>query len=240
MDEFVSLLHDRQVGRELRIEHLLEAKPPKPRDHLPGHQTAGVHPHCLADPDANGRGGLHHHDPVGVGEFLEHRVGVVTLDDRTRWAHNCALAAVRAGDVAETAVEESGDNASDAALRDVDRAHRLHVGAHRNAAAAQDALVGVPDDGRGGRVPRKDLPRAHKPALLYSQVRCDGLQFAVLVPHTRQAFSWMICQKKLDGGSPRIPDPGGVGGDLDPLTNTGGTGADKRARSLHFDHADAA
>jgi len=86
--------------------------------------------------------------PGRVGEFLEHRVGVVTLDDRTRWAHNCALAAVRAGDVAETAVEESGDNAPDAALRDVDRTHRLHVGAHRNAAAAQDALVGVPDDGR--------------------------------------------------------------------------------------------
>ena len=63
-------------------------------------------------------------------------------------AHCRALAAAHALRLGELAVKGGHDLQIAAAIGKVQNAHALHLLAHPDAVAAEDALVGIPDDGR--------------------------------------------------------------------------------------------
>lgn len=93
LDKLGRLLHDRQVGREVGVEHLVETELAQRRDHFSGADRAGRHAELLADCDADRGGGLDHH---GLGRVVQHapdRILVVHLGQGADRAGLYALAA---------------------------------------------------------------------------------------------------------------------------------------------------
>ena len=144
MHQFVCFLDDGQVCRELRIKDFLEPKTPQSGDHLARDKTSGCHAHGFADPDADRRSGLHYDDFVRVQELFEHFVGIVPFDDGSSGANECALAAVRARNVAQALLHIRGDSRLDATVGKADGMHGLDSAAHGDTPAAKNALVRIP------------------------------------------------------------------------------------------------
>jgi len=93
LQELASLLHDGEIGREVRIKDVVEAEHPQRRHEaidrgLLARQTEGLTPGRT-----HGGSHLHHDDLVGVGESVKDTLGVIALAKRTSGAVRDALAA---------------------------------------------------------------------------------------------------------------------------------------------------
>ena len=152
-DELLCLLDDGQVGGEAGVVHLVETHGLERGDGLGRGRLARVHPEDFAQARAHRGSHLRHHGLVGV---VERRPDVFHLaggNQRPGGADRRALAAADALDLVEVAPERRGHHAVGAAAAEVDRAHAHDLVAGPHAVAAQDALVGVAHDGRGGTCP---------------------------------------------------------------------------------------
>ena len=152
LQELVRLLHDGQVCAKGGVVHLVGAH------HLQGgHQLvdgidAGLQAEGLAHRHPDRRGDLEHHPLLRVVEGPPPPADLVKDGDGAGGAGGCALAAADAVGLSELAVKGRAHHQVAAPVGEVQDTHALHLLAHPDAVAAEDALVGIPDDGRRGGV----------------------------------------------------------------------------------------
>jgi len=209
-----ALLHDRDVGGEVRVEHLVEAEHLQRGVDLARRQLARLHAERLAERDADGRGDLHEAGLLGVAQRRPDLGGLVVLVDRAHGAVRGALAALDAGRLGELDAGGGGHDGLLAAADELQRPDVLHLLADFRAAAALDALVGIEDDRRRGGVGLVVDHFLREGNLANAEVRRDGLELAVARTRALQAVRRMVGEDELQHGLADLHDVGIVGEDL--------------------------
>ena len=93
LEQLGALLHNGEVGREIGVEHVFKAHAAQRASQALDGSLLARNAELLAPSATHGRRDLHQHDPVGIGESVEHGLGVVTLAQRARRAMRDALTA---------------------------------------------------------------------------------------------------------------------------------------------------
>ena len=133
LEELGGLLHDREVGSEVRVVHNVGAEAAEGRDELAGDGGVGGHAEFLGEADTDGRREL---DDDALILIVQHRPELANLivdGDGARRADGGALAAADALRLGEHLAEAGGDKRLLAAVVEVDGADILHLGAHAHA-----------------------------------------------------------------------------------------------------------
>ena len=146
LDELGAFFHDRHIGGEVRIEHLVEAEHAKSRIELAGREFSRLHAERFADRDAHRRSDLNEADLLGIAQCRPDFRRLVVLVDSTDGAVRRALSALDAGRICEL---DSGSGCHDglfAASDEFERPDVLHLLADFCATSALDALVWIEYD----------------------------------------------------------------------------------------------
>ena len=230
LDELGALFHDRDVGGEVRIEHLVEAEHAESRVDLAGRELARLHAESFAEGDADGRSNLDDAGLGGIAESLPYLGGLVVLVDRADGAVGRALAALDAGRLGELDVGRRSHDGLFAAADELESPDVLHLLAHLGATAALDALVGIENDRRRGvvDVAMDDFLRERDVA--NAEVGGDILKFAGAGTRALQTVGRMVREDELENGLADLDDVGIVGQDLHPLGGLGAAGTEKLGR----------
>ena len=93
LEQLGALFHNGEVGREIGIEHVLKANAAQRASQALNGSLLARYAELLAPGAAHGRRNLHQHDLVGIGESIEHGLGIVALAQCARRAMRYALAA---------------------------------------------------------------------------------------------------------------------------------------------------
>ena len=93
LDQFGSLLHNGEVGREIGVEHVLKAHAAQRAGQALNGGLLARYAEFLAPGAAHGRRDLHQHDLVGISERVKHGLGIVALAQGARRTMCNALAA---------------------------------------------------------------------------------------------------------------------------------------------------
>ena len=184
LDQFMPLFYNSEIGGKLCIKDFIEAESAQTGNHLACHKSAGTHSHRFTDADTDCRCSLYNNYFLRIHKIFKHFICVITFNNSTGWTHECALSAIRTGDVSKSFFHIGGNLRFDAASGKADCIHCLNSAADSNTPAAQDAFVRISDNGRRGLVTELFLFRSDKPAIFHPQIRSDRLQFAVLIAQT--------------------------------------------------------
>ena len=241
VEQLGGFFHDGQVGGESGVEYRGEA------DVLEGGREPferSAHILALASALHERRGhrrrDLDHHDRVGVTQLGHHRINVRAFHQRAGGADAHALAAVDASRHIQPGVEPRGHLSPEASAREVDGSNALHLLAHRDAAPAQHAFVGVAPD-RGRRyVDGLVLLAADVPALAHAEIPCQFGQFTTAGPRAREAILRMVGHEQLDYGPARFEQAGSVCPDDHAFGSWPRAARLKSGHSLHLHHTEAA
>ena len=251
LDELRSFLHDRYVGGEVRVEHLLEAEHTESGIDLARGEFARLHAKSFAESDADGRSDLNEAGLLGVAEGGPNLGGFVVLVDCSDRAVRRALTALDAGRLSELDASCGSHNGLLAAADEFKSPHVLHLLAHFSAAAALDALVGVEDERRRGlvEIAMDDFLRERN--LADAEIGGDILKFATAGARALQAVLRVVREDKLENRAAHLDDIGIVSDDLHAFHGLGRAGTEKlrarhklaglgAARNELTHHADAA
>ena len=231
-------LHDGQIRAEIGVKHLVKAQTAQRLRHLAGDAGADGQAEFLAQRHADGRSGLHDDELLRVGERIPDLVRVVALAQRADRAGVDALAAEHAVRLQHGLSERRGDHGLKAAVHRADRADLLHIAADGHAAAAQDALVRVADDGRGEIIQRIMDVFALEAVLVHAQLLRQILKLAVLAAHAGEALALVVGEDQLQHGSARLAHLRGVRLDDHALGYGHHAGRRQRTRAdVHHAHA---
>ena len=147
VDQFCTFLHDGQVRAGICIEYPVEAHHLQSCNHFAGHCLSDRHAELFSQRSPNCRRSLHHHVLVLIIESIPDLLGIVALCQRAHRAIVDALAAVDAGGIRQIHVEGAADYCIETTVDGIDDPYCLDVFADTDAPPAEDALVGIPDDG---------------------------------------------------------------------------------------------
>ena len=239
--ELRAFLDDGEVGAEVRVEHLVEARELQRGVHLVGHRRAGLAPEALADAGPRARRRLDDDVLGGVVDGAPDLVRGVGRVERTGRAAVDALAAVDAHDVAEGLVQVRRNPRLVAAADGFEHADFLDVDARAHAAAAQDALVHVADD-RIARLVFRHLRLGHVPEPVEVDAVLLGqrLQLAVVVALAAVALAVVRREQQVEDVPPRLAHLARVRLHFQRAGNRERAGRLQRPLPFHLDHADAA
>ncbi len=211
----------------------------------PGHQLArdggaDRDPEFLADGSADGRRDLNDHRLAGVEQGCPGLGDVAVAGERGGGAHADALAAVGAVGVDQRLHFRRRDNDAEAAAIGRQRVHRLHLVAHRLAAPAADAFLGVAFQRAAGLV--DGIARLLAVIALRVDAELPGqrLQLAVGRLGAGEAGERVVGEQQLQQPAPCEQHPFRVGRHLHALSRGRGARGRQVATPFHFDAADAA
>ena len=242
VQELGAFLHDRQIGAERGVEHIVKAQPPQRRHNAVHGGLLRRQAQVLAPGGAHGGRDLHHGDLVGVGNGVKRLAGVVALAQRAGGAVGDALAAQSAVALFDAAHAADVDAGAAAGAGKIPHMHALDLIAHLDAAHALDALVGVavqreifgPQGARAG----------HKVGgvgvLQNAQVVGDVLQVAVAAARAGGAVAVVLAQDQFDVDAPGAAHAVGVGVDGHALKHGVVAAGHQVALALDLHTADAA
>ena len=237
VDQLGGLFHDGQVSSEVGIEDLVEAQALQGLSHLAGHAGADGHAELFAQSHADSGSGLHDHDLLRIVDGGPDLVGVVLFLQGADGAGVDALAAEDAVGLQDVLVEGGSDLGLEAALNRTDGADLLHLTAGSQAAAAQDALVGIAHDGGREGVQGVLDVGALEAVLIRAQLDGQLLQLAVLAADAGEALALVVGQDQFQHGLAGRADSGGVGLDDHALGHRHHTGSGQGAGAhVHHTH----
>ena len=93
LEQLGALLHNGEVGREIGVEHVLKANAAQGASQALNGGLLARNAELLAPGATHGRRNLHQYDLVGIGDGVEHGLGIVTLAQGARRAMRDALTA---------------------------------------------------------------------------------------------------------------------------------------------------
>ena len=214
VDELGAFLHDGQIRTEIGIKYLGKSQTAQGGRHLA--RDAGAHGQAefFTQGGAHSGRGLNHHMLGGIGQGLPHILRVVGFGQRAYGAGGDALAAVDAGHFGQLHLPGAFDGGLEAAAHRANHAHLLDICAGAHAAAAQNALVVVADDGDGAGIRFiLILGSGEAIAAFHAQIQAQLLQLAVLAAHTAEALLFVVAQNQLQIDAARLAHGRGVGFD---------------------------
>ena len=219
VQELGSLLHDRQIGREGGIKHIVKAKGPQRGGHAVDRRLFRRQAQAFAPGRPHRRRNLHHGDDIGIFNRGKRLFGVVALAQRTGRAMGDALAAEHAVAFLDASVVAYINPGAAAGAGQVPNVHVLHLVTNLDAAHALDALVGIAVE---REVPRPKRPHpgdqvARVRGIQNSQVVGNVLQVAVAAALAGSAVAVVLAENQLDVDLAGTAHPRGVGADHHPL-----------------------
>ena len=152
LEELLGLGDGGDVGGEVGVIHLVHAHDLQGGDNAVQDILAGGIAEFLTDGHAHGGGNLHHHALLGVMDGLPGGADLIVDGDGAGGTHGGALAAADALGLAELPIEGGHHLQLAAPAGKVQDALALLFLAHTDAVAAENALVGIPEDGVAGVV----------------------------------------------------------------------------------------
>ena len=152
VQELGRLLHDGQVGGVGGVVDLVEAHAVQGGDDLAHGVLALGQAEGLGHGNTDGGSDLGHHAGVLVAQGVPDLGHVVVDGQRTGGADHAALAAGDAVGGGQVPVEGGADIGLGAAVGEAQDTDALDLRADADTVAAEDALVGIADDGGGGEV----------------------------------------------------------------------------------------
>ena len=238
--ELLGLADGGHIGGEVGVVHLLHAHELQGLHQLIHDVGAGGQAELLAQGHPDRRGDLHHHPVLGVVEGLPGLADLVFHGDGAGGAHGGALAAAHALGLVQLLVKGGHHLQLAAAVGIVQDALALELLAHPDAVAAEDALVGVPENGQTGVILLIALPGVREPDPADAEALGQGLQAAVAAFGAGGAAAVVGGQHQLQDHPPVPQQPGGVGADLQPVPRLHGAGGVDLAGFHVFHDAHAA
>lgn len=197
LQKFRGLFHNGQVGGVGGVEDLVEAHAVQRRYDLAHGVLALGQTEGFTDGHADGGSDLGDHAGVLVTQRLPDVGHVVVNGQGAGGADHAALSAADAVGHSHLAVEGGGHGSVRAAVGKGQNADPLKLRARPDTAAAQDALVGVADDGGRGKVYGLDLPVIFKADIVDAQLVGQLLQLAPAVLVTGGAVPAVGGQQQL-------------------------------------------
>ena len=251
LDELRTLLHDRDVGGEVRVEHLLETEHAESRVNLARGKLTRLHAERFTKSDADGRSDLHEAGLLRVAESGPDLGGLVVLVDCADGAVRRALTALDARRLGKLDACGGSHDGLLATTDELERPHVLHLLAHFSAAAALDALVGIEHERRCGlvHVAVDDFLRERN--LADAEVSSDVLKLAAAGTRALEAVLRMVGEDELENRTAHLDDVRIVRDDLHAFDGLGRACAEElrarhelaglgAARNELTHHADAA
>ena len=239
LDKLAALLHDREVGGEVRVEHVVKAQRAQRGGHLSDRRLLVREAQLLRPRRAHGGRHLHDGGDLRILQRRRDLGGVVAHRERPRGAMGDALSAKRAVRVGERAVEAHAHGGARAAPLHVPDLQRLDLVAHLDAAHALDALALL----------AHEIAVLGPLVLLHAlgigivqnvELRSKLLQLAVLRAHAGGAVAVVLGEDQLQVRLPRGLGAVGVRLHDHSLRDLLRAGGDEALKSLHLDHTDAA
>ena len=148
-EEFGSFFHDGKVSGEVHVVYAVEAELLESSNHLAFGVGTGFIAEAFTDGSTNGRSAADSNMLGRIGDRVEDLLGVVLFVKSANGTCNNALTAVDTRSFSELSIEERSNLGVETTVHHADRTDTLHLIAGSNAAAAEDTLVGVTNDGNG-------------------------------------------------------------------------------------------
>ena len=240
LDELGTLFHDRDVGGEVRIEHLVEAEHAKSRIDLTGRKLTGLHAESFAESDTDGRSDLDDAGLGGIAESLPDLGRLVVLVNRADGAVSGALTALDAGRLGELDVGCGSHDGLFAAADELESPYVLHLLADFSATTALNALIGIKDDRRRGVVDVAVIDFLRERNVADAEIGGDILELAGARTGALQAVGRMVREDELENGLTDLNDVGVVGQNLHTLGRFGAAGTEKLRRRYELTRFGAA
>ena len=237
--KLAALLHDGEVGREVRVEDVVEAEHAQGCDETVDRRLLAREAEGLAPGRTHGGSNLDDDDLVGVGEGVENALGVVALAKGTCRAVGDALAAEGAAGLIDGNAALHAHARVARAVGEVPHARGLDLLAHLDAAQTVDALVVVADErivlvpGLMGQVLLVGQGR-------YAEVVGNGLQRAVARTDAARALRVVTREQELHVDLPRETDLGAVCADDHAVEHRVVAGGDELVDALDLNDAGTA
>ena len=237
-----SLFKNCKVSGEVHVVYAVKAESLESSNHLAFHVCAGFVAEAFADCCTNGRSAADSNVLCGIADCVEDLLGVVLFVDRADGAGNNALTAVDAGCFSEVLFERAADLGVVTAVYSADGTDALELVAGSNAAAAEDTLVVVTNEGNGGLVKRDgDLLVGVGEAVFVSVVVLGQLlEFAAGGTDAGETFLFVSGENQLDVGLSCSSDLGGVGLDFHAFGDGVNAGSNHAAGAGYFNKAETA
>ena len=211
VEELGGLLHNRQVGGERSVVDLVEAQAVQDVDDFAHNALAALNAEGVAHGHTDGGGYLSHHTDLGITQSFPNLVGVGVDADGAGGAVDTALAAVDAEGLCNLLVEGGHHHGVGAAEGEAQCADALELVAGADTVAAEDALVGIADDGGGAGVHLVDLSGVGKADLGDAQTVGQHLQITFAALDAGGAVAAVGGQQQLQNQLAVALDAAGVG-----------------------------
>ena len=239
LHELAAFLHDREVGGEVGIEHVVEADEAQRRGQTRDGGLPGLHAELFAPGGADGRRDLDEHDLFGIVDGVEHFLGVVAFVQRAHGAVGDALAAQGAVGVFEAIDAGHVDGGLGAGVDHVPDVGVLDLVADLHAAHALDAERKVADERKVGAGPPADV-MLFKRRVVDVELVGDALQFAVAAAHARRTMVVVLGEDHAHVGAAGLAGFFAVGVNDHALFDGIVAGREEALVPFHLDDADAA
>ena len=239
VDELAGLLHNSEVGGEIRVEYIVKADLLQGGDHPLGCGKFGVQVVVLCPGGPDRRSNLHHGDLLGVCQSVEDLAGVVPLLQGAHGTVGDALAAVGAVGVGDRAGRGNADGGVRAGAHQIPDVHALDLVTHLHAAHTAHAAVLDAHHGVGKVIlcvfQILDVVVAQKVIVIG-----ELLQLAVSAAGAFGAVGVMLAQKQPQIHPAGLPGPGRIGVYHHTLRYHIVAGGNQTLQSLDLHHAQPA
>ena len=241
-EELSSLFHDGEVSCEVHVVYAVEAELLESCNHLTFCVSAGLIAEAFADRSAYGGCAADSNVLCGICDSVEDLLCVVLFVESTNGASNDTLTAVDTCCFSEILFECASDLCVVTAVNSTDRADTLELFTSSYAAAAEDTLVIIANDGNGGSIEvLMFLLCAVAEAILIALIfLSEILEFAVCGTDAGEALLLVSGKNELDIGLSCCSDLGSVCLDLHTVVNGIYASGNKAASALNFNEAETA
>jgi hypothetical protein len=175
-----------------------------------------------------------------IGQGIPDLIDIALFHYGTGGADDTALPAEDTGRIRQAPVVGRGDQGIKAPVIVIEGAYRLYFVANPNTAAAEDAFLGIPDQGGAAGVLLPGALFSGIPDFSDPQIMGDSLQFTVVVPLTDEAVRGVVGQHQFHYGAPGLANPGRIGLNHHPVGCRVDTAGQKGPGIFHFHHTDPA
>ena len=213
LQQLLRLLDHGEVRAVGSVIDLMEAQTVQGIDQLAHDVFALGDAELVAQRHTDRRSHLRHHNGVGVRQRVPDLIDVGLDADGAGGTHHPALAAVDAVGLSDGLVEGRGHQRAGAAVGKVDGVHGLDIVAHADAVAAEDALIGVAND--GGRAFVDGVPGLPvlEPDPVHAHAVSQLQQMTLAAFHAGGAVPVMGRQQQLQDRPAVAHEPRGIGVD---------------------------
>ncbi len=231
--KLICLFHDGKVSSEVGIIYSVKAESSESSAHLAGYGSADLHAELFAERSSDSGSGLNNDELAGL-LCLVDLGNLALLHESSGGADGNALTAEEAGRIGEGTVACRSYDGCKATVLKAEDTGAVCILAAGYAAAAEDALGGIADDGGRNLVNSYGSLGTLENALTCAGLAGNEKELAVAVLGALLAVLVVVGKKKLNGGSAGLNSLGRGNGDFHTFVYGVNTGSNKASCAGSF------